>query len=70
MVLLALAVQEVTDNAEVAGQSRDLGSCPSAEELAALGEGLVSGEKRKSLLTHMNVCPDCYREWLVVGTNK
>lgn len=40
------------------------GPHPSAEELAAFGEGRVDAASRTRVLAHLDACADCYREWL------
>jgi hypothetical protein len=36
----------------------------SVRDLIALREGHLAGEAREELLTKLNACPDCYRQWL------
>ena len=57
--LAALAALVVQPRAEP-------GPCPPPEELATFSEGRLSPEARARMLTHLDACPDCYREWLAV----
>lgn len=54
-VLVALAAQPPAGPA---------GPHPSAEELAAISEGRLDAASRMRVLTHLDACADCYREWL------
>ena len=48
----------------LAGRGSDKGSCLSDEDMAALVDGVCSGEERACYLQHLENCDDCYQHWV------
>ncbi len=56
-VMLALS----DENPSVAGP------CPDPNDMAAFVEGTLKRKKNKEIMAHLNVCHDCYNDWLMVS---
>jgi hypothetical protein len=41
-------------------------ACPDSENLAAFAEGRLTGKERTKIMAHLNCCPSCRRQWLLV----
>jgi len=41
-------------------KERDVGKCPSIEDIAALIDGKLEGSEKSNLMAHIADCPDCY----------
>ncbi|MDR0476552.1 MAG: zf-HC2 domain-containing protein [Desulfobulbaceae bacterium] len=65
LVLLALASDEEQKTDRQA--SAQASGCLIPEEIAAIAEGRLTGERRHRLIRHLAVCPECYRAWLEVA---
>lgn len=48
----------------------DSSPCPSENDLAALIDGNISSKERQKLFHHLDRCPECYHQWLVLATMK
>ena len=42
------------------------GTCPDPEQMAAFSEGRLRGKERTKIMAHLNGCPSCRRQWLLV----
>jgi hypothetical protein len=42
------------------------GTCPEPEHMAAFSEGRLRGNERTKIMAHLNNCPSCRRQWLLV----
>ena len=51
-----------------ASERQGISTCPSAEQLATFVEGRLKGQDRQRFLAHLNRCPQCYYQWLEIGT--
>ena len=41
-------------------EDRDMGQCPSIEDIAALIDGKLKGSEKDKIMAHITDCPDCY----------